>query len=135
MTLTGNIIKYWTLRKTGKQEPSRSQSTQKKTSTYQWNPSIYQIFRNQNYEKAKQRKQQPKLQHLQTKSAKVRQQVVSDRSATKVNQSETTLKYFDPLRTHKYHTHTFTHSPSQPIIIFFVFLRSSLKASIKANML
>ena len=27
---------------------------------------------------------------------------------TKVNQSETTLKYFDPLRTHKYHTHTHT---------------------------
>ena len=26
----------------------------------------------------------------------------------KVNQSETTLKYFDPLRTHKYHTHTHT---------------------------
>ena len=32
--------------------------------------------------------------------------IVSRRSATKVNQSETTLKYFDNLPTHKYHTLT-----------------------------
>ena len=31
MTLTANIRKYWTLRKIGRQVPSRSQSTQKKT--------------------------------------------------------------------------------------------------------
>ena len=31
-----------------------------------------------------------------------------DRSASKINQSETTLEYFDPLQTHKYHTHTHT---------------------------
>ena len=29
-------------------------------------------------------------------------------SASKINQSETTLEYFDPLETHKYHTHTHT---------------------------
>ena len=34
--------------------------------------------------------------------------IVPYRSATKVNQSETTLKCFYPLRTHKYHTHTHT---------------------------
>ena len=57
MTLTGNIRKYWTLRKTGKQEPSRMQYTQKKTSiTLMDHPSNYQIFGNQYHEKAKQRK-------------------------------------------------------------------------------
>ena len=38
-------------------------------------PSSYQIFGNQYYDKAKQRKQPPKLQHHQTESTKVRQQV------------------------------------------------------------
>ena len=38
-------------------------------------PSNCQIFGNQYYEKAKQRKQLPKLQHHQTDSAKVRQRV------------------------------------------------------------
>ena len=68
--------RYWTLRKTGKQEPSRRQSTQKKTHiiTIEY-PSNYQIFGNQYYKKAKQRKQSPKLQHHQTGSTKVRQQV------------------------------------------------------------
>ena len=66
----------WTLRKTGKQEPSRSQSTQKKTSIKSMEyPSKCQIFRNQYYEKAKQKKQPLKLQHQQTESAKVSQQV------------------------------------------------------------
>ena len=73
MTLTGNIRKYWTLRKIGKQKPSRSQSTQKRTSIISMEyPSNCQIFGNQYYEKAKQRKQLPKLQHHQTESAKVR---------------------------------------------------------------
>ena len=36
--------------------------------------------------------------------------MVPHRSATKVNQSETTLKYLDPLQTHKYHTHAHTHT-------------------------
>ena len=46
MTLTGNIRKYWTLRKTGKQEPSRKQSTQKKTSIMSMEyPSSYQLLR------------------------------------------------------------------------------------------
>ena len=72
MTLTGNIRKYWTLRKTGKQEPSRSQSTQKRMSIISMEyPSNCQIFGNQYYEKTKQRKQPPKLQHHQTESAKV----------------------------------------------------------------
>ena len=76
MTLTGNIRKYWTLRKTGKQEPSRSQSTQKRMSIISMEyPSSYQIFGNQYYEKTKQRKQPPKLQHHQTESAKVRNRV------------------------------------------------------------
>ena len=75
-TLTGNIRKYWTLRKNGKQEPSRSRSTQKKTSIISMEySSNYQIFGNQYYEKAMQRKQPPKLQHHQTDSTKVRQQV------------------------------------------------------------
>ena len=56
--------------------------------------------------KVKQRKQPPKLQHHRTESIKVCQQVWLHRSATKVNQLKTTLKYFDPLRTHKYLTHT-----------------------------
>ena len=38
-------------------------------------PSNYQIFGNQYYEKTKQRKQPPKLQHHQTESIKVRQQL------------------------------------------------------------
>ena len=38
-------------------------------------PSNYQIFGNQYYEKAEQRKQPPKLQHHQTESTKVCQQV------------------------------------------------------------
>ena len=76
MTLTGNIRKYWTLRKTGKQEPSRSQSTQKRMSIISMEyPSSCQIFGNQYYEKTKQRKQPPKLQHHQTESAKVRNRV------------------------------------------------------------
>ena len=114
MTLTGNIRKYWTLRRTGKQEPSRRQSTQKKTSNISMEyPSNYQIFGNQYYEKAKQRKEPPKLQHHQTESTKVSPtSMVSHRSATKLNQSETTLKYFNPLRTHKCHTHT--HIPLPP---------------------
>ena len=75
MTLTGNIRKYWTLRKTGKQEPSRRQSIEKKTSIISMEyPSSYQIFGNQYYEKAKQRKQPPKLQHHQTESTQVRNQ-------------------------------------------------------------
>ena len=44
--------------------------------------------------------------------------MVPYRSASKVNQSETTLKYFDPLRTHKYHTHT--HTPCLVEIILFI---------------
>ena len=76
MTLTGNIRKYWTLRKTGKQEPSRSQSTQKRMSIISMEyPSSCQIFGNQYYEKTKQRKQPPKLQHHQTESRKVRNRV------------------------------------------------------------
>ena len=76
MTLTGNIRKYWTLRKIGKHLPSRSQSTQRKTSIISIEyPSNCQISGNQYYEKAKQRKQPPKLQHHQTDSAKVRQPV------------------------------------------------------------
>ena len=62
--------------KTGKLVPSRSQSTQKKTSIISMEyPSNCQIFGNQYYEKAKQRKQLPKLQHHQTESAKVRDHV------------------------------------------------------------
>ena len=38
-------------------------------------PSSYQTFGNQYYEKTKQRKQPPKLQHHQTESAKVRNRV------------------------------------------------------------
>ena len=76
MTLTGNIRKCWTLRKTEKQETSRRQSTQKKTSIISMEyPSNYQIFGNHYYEKAKQRKQLPKLQHHETESTKVRQQI------------------------------------------------------------
>ena len=76
MTLTGHIRKHWTLRKIGKQEPSRSQSTQKKTSIISMEyPSNCQISGNQYYEIARQRKQLPKLQHHQTESAKVRQRV------------------------------------------------------------
>ena len=76
MTLTGNIRKYWTLRKIGEKEPSRSQSTQKKTSIISMEyPSNCQISGNQYYEKAKQRKQPPKPQHHQTESAKVHQRV------------------------------------------------------------
>ena len=63
MTLIGNIIKYWILRKTGKQEPSRRQSTQKKTSIISMQyPSSYQIFGHQYCEKTKQRKQPQKIQ-------------------------------------------------------------------------
>ena len=76
MTLTGSIRKCWTLRKTGKQEPSRRQSTQKKTSIISVEyPSNYQIFGNQKYGKARQRKQPPKPQHHQTESTMVCQQV------------------------------------------------------------
>ena len=56
----------------------------------------------------KQRKQPPKQQHHQTESTKVCNKYSSYRSPVKVNQSETTLKYFSPLRTHKYHTQTHT---------------------------
>ena len=38
-------------------------------------PSSYHTFVNQYYEKAKQRKQPPELQHHQTESAKDRQQL------------------------------------------------------------
>ena len=49
---------------------------QKKTSIISMEyPSNYQIFANQYFKKAKQRKQLPKLQHSQTESTKVRQQV------------------------------------------------------------
>ena len=113
MTLTGNTRNYWNLRKTGKQEPSRRQSTQKKTSIISMEySSSCQIFGKQYYKKAKQRKPPPKLQHHQTEFTKVRQQVWfhigPQTKSTKVNQSETTLKYFDPLRTHKYYAHTRT---------------------------
>ena len=48
VTLTRNIRKYWALRKTGKQELSRKQSTQKKMSIISTEyPSNYQIFGNQ----------------------------------------------------------------------------------------
>ena len=108
MTLTGNIRKYWTLRKTGKQEPSRSQSTQKRMSIISMEyPSSCQIFGNQYYEKTKQRKQPPKLQHHQTESAKVRNRVGSVQVRIQINQSGTTSEYFDPLQTHNTrHTHT-----------------------------
>ena len=55
--------------------PSRGQSTQKKTSIVSMEyPSNYQIFGNQYCEKAKQRKQPPKLHH-ETESTEVSQQV------------------------------------------------------------
>ena len=108
MTLTKNTRKYWTLRKTGKQKPSRSQSTQKKTSIISMEyPSNCQISRNQYYEKAKQRKQPPKLQH-QAESAKVCQRVWFCTGAHPKSTFRNTLEYFDPLQTHKYHTHTHT---------------------------
>ena len=99
--------------KTGKQEPSRSQSTQKRMSIISMEyPSSCQIFGNQCYEKTKQRKQPPKLQHHQTESAKVRKGpqlcMVPYRSEFKINQSETTSEYFDPLQTHNTR-HTLTH--------------------------
>ena len=50
-------------------------------------------------EKAKQRKQPPKLQHQNESPTSM----APYKSTTKINQSGTTLKYFDPLRTHKYH--------------------------------
>ena len=34
--------------------------------------------------------------------------MVPYRSASKINQSEMALEYFEPLQTHKYHTHTYT---------------------------
>ena len=34
--------------------------------------------------------------------------MVPYRSASKINQSDTTLEYFNPLQTHKYHTHSQT---------------------------
>ena len=72
-------------------------------------PSSCQIFGNQYYEKTKQRKQQPRLQHHQTESAKVRNRVwFRTGPNSKINQSGTTSEYFDPLQT--YNTgHTLTH--------------------------
>ena len=70
--------------------------------------SNYQIFGNRYYEKAKQRRQPPKQQHHQTVHNGPPTSMVPHGSATKVNKSETILKYFDPLRTHKYHKHTHT---------------------------
>ena len=68
--------KCWTLKKTAKQKPSRRQSTQTKTSIISMDYlSSNQIFGNQYHEKAKLRKRLPKLQHHQTESTKVRQQV------------------------------------------------------------
>ena len=58
---------------------TRWQSTQKKTSIISMEyPSNYQIFGNQHYEKTKQRKQPPKLQHHQTESTKAHQQIWFD---------------------------------------------------------
>ena len=61
-------------------------------------PSNYQVFGNQYYEKAKQRKQLPKLQHHQTESAKVHQQVLFHTgSQPKSTNQKQPYKYFDPL--------------------------------------
>ena len=109
MTLTGNIRKCWTLRKTGKQEPSRRQSTQKKTSIISVEyRSNYQIFGNQYYEKAKQRKQPPKLQHHQTESTKVTNRYGSIQVR---NQSQPIRNDLSILREHIIpHTHTHAHT-------------------------
>ena len=57
-------------------EKNWRQYTQKKTSIISMEyPSNYQIFGNQYYEKAKQRKQLPKLQHHQTEFTKVGQKL------------------------------------------------------------
>ena len=60
--------------------------------------------------KAKQRKQPPNYNIIKLSPKGLPTSMVPYRSATKVNQSETTLKDFDPLLTHKYHTHTHTHT-------------------------
>ena len=72
-------------------------------------PLSCQIFGNQYYEKTKQRKQPPKLQHHQIESAKVRNRVwFRTGPNSKINQSGTTSEYFDPLQTHNTR-HTLTH--------------------------
>ena len=132
MTLTGNIRKYWTLRKTRRQELLKRQSTQKKTSIISMEyPSNYQVFGNQYYEKVKQRKQPPKLQHHQTESTKAPTSIVPNKYATKVSQSERTLKYFDPLQTHKYHTHTLTRLDNHR---YFFLLRTQMITNLQLDM-
>ena len=75
-------------------------------------PPNYQIFGSQYYEKAKQRKQLPKRQPPNHNIIRINKgpptSMIPHWSTTKVNQSETTLKYFDPLRTHRYHRRTYT---------------------------
>ena len=131
MTLTGNIRKNWTLRKTGKQEPSKRQSTQKKTNIISMEyPSNYQTFGNLYYEKAKQRKQlpniqPPKPQHHQTESTMIRQQVgtmVPHGSTTKPTNQKRPSNISIPCE----HTNT-THTQTPCLMMGEVSLESSPK--------
>ena len=113
MTLTGNIRKCWTSRKTRKQEPSRKHSTQKKTVngiSFKL-PNIWKPILRES--KAKQTTIKTTTSSNWVHKCPPTSMVPYRRSATKINQSETTLKYFDPLRTHKYHRHTHTPRTSK----------------------
>ena len=96
MTLTGKIRKYW--------NHQRGNLLRRKRASYQWNtPQITKYL-----ETNTTRKQSKENNRQNYNVIKLSPQ----RSATEVHQSETTLKYFDPLRTYKYHTHTHITCPN-----------------------
>ena len=97
--------------KNWKQYPSRRQSIQKKKSIISMEyPSSYQISGNQYYEKQSKENNRKNYNIIKLSPQRSANKYVSIQVRNQVNQSETTLKYFDPLRTHKYHTHTHTHT-------------------------
>ena len=109
MTLTGNIRKYWTLRKNWKtrtiKEAAFSEENEHHINGISFKlPNIWKPILQEN--KAKKTTAKTTTSNWVHKGPPT--SMIPYRSATKVNQSETTLKYFDPLRTHKYNTHTHT---------------------------
>ena len=111
MTLTWNIRKCWTLRKTGSKKKNHQGGSllRRKQASYQWN--ILQVTKY--LETNTKRNQSKETTAKTTKSSNgvhkdLPTSMVPHRFATKVNQSEMTLNYFNPLRTHECRTHTHT---------------------------
>ena len=108
MTLNGNVRKYWALRKTGKQESSRRQSTQKKTSIISMKyPSNYLETSTTGKQGKENNCQNYNIIRLSPQRSANKYGSIQVRNQSQPNRND--LEICRSLQTHKYHT--YSHTP------------------------